>query len=188
MSGTCSVMRRPQTDWTQHLAPLEFAYNTAWHPSTKMAPFGLDLGYHSGNSMLLQDSPDVASVIEFTEHPEALQSITVAHIKSARQVHAQAVNACRPRPTMFQAGDQVLLITRYLRPPFMTLKQTENKELCVKFIGTFAIIRKIGSTSYELNLRANTKVYSVIYIDTCENVRSKLGTLWQSWHSDACYC
>lgn len=160
-----SAVSHQQTDWTRHFAPLEFAYNNAWHPSTKMTPFELDLGYHPRTpySVMLQDTPDVASVADFTQHIETLQNLATAHLEKARQVQAMSVNACRPKPTAFQVGDHVLLSTRYTRPTFM--RQSGNKKLRPKFIGPFEIIRRVGQTSYELDLPAGMKVHSVINIE-----------------------
>jgi hypothetical protein len=161
-----SAVSHQQTDWIRHLAPLEFAYNNSWHPSRKLTPFELDLGFHPRTpySVLLQDTPDVASVTDFAQHLETLQNLAIAHLEKARQVQAQAVNACPPKPTSFDTGHLVLVSTRYVRPAF--IKQAGgNKKLLPKFIGPFSVTRKASPTSYQLDLPLSLKVHPVINIE-----------------------
>lgn len=81
-----SAVSHPQADWTRHLAPLEFGYNISWHPSRKITPFKLDLGSHPRTpySVMLQDTPDVASVIGLIHHLEILQNLPVPHLAKSR--------------------------------------------------------------------------------------------------------
>jgi transposase InsO family protein len=160
-----SAVSHKQTDWTKQLAPLEFAYNNSVHPSSKMTPFELDLGYHPRTpySILRQDAPDVASVNDFIEHLDTLRNLAITSLEKARDVQTRNVNAIRPRPTTFEVGENVLLSTKYIQPAFM--RQPGNKKLKAKFIGPFEIVRKIGQTTYELDLPASMKVRPVINVE-----------------------
>jgi transposase InsO family protein len=41
-----SVVNHKHSNWSKQLAAIEFAYNNSVHPSTRLSPFELDIGYH----------------------------------------------------------------------------------------------------------------------------------------------
>jgi len=142
-----SVINHRQKDWVDHLTAIEFAYNNSVHPSTKMTPFELDLGYYPrGLYSHLSDSiADVQTTTEFIEALQAHQLSAHESLEQARQSQASSVNKGRPRPTAYKEGDLVMLSTRFIDPPF--LKGTGSRKLKAKYVGPFKVIRRISPTS-----------------------------------------
>lgn len=160
-----SVVGYRQDDWTDHLAAAEFAYNDSVHPSTGLTPFELDLGYHPRVPMskLLEGVQEVASTSQFLEKLEALQHFAFEKLERARQQQAESENKNRPKPVLFQPGELVLLSTKHTNPPFM--KHGGTKKLKPKYTGPYMVTRRIGATSYELDLPANMKIHPVVNLE-----------------------
>jgi transposase InsO family protein len=160
-----SVINHKQNDWVDHLTAIEFAYNNSVHPSTQMTPFELDLGYHPRGlySYLSDATADVQTTTEFIEALHARQVAAHESLEKTRQTQASAVNQGRPRPTMYQAGDHVMLSTRFINPPF--LKGSGSRKLKAKYVGPFEVIRKVSPTSYELDLPESIKSHPVINLE-----------------------
>jgi len=70
-----SCVGHQQSDWTDKLAALEFAYNNSVHPSTSLTPFELDLGLHPKTpySLIIETAKDVDAVDDFAQRLENLQ-------------------------------------------------------------------------------------------------------------------
>ena len=160
-----SVINHKQTDWVEHLTAIEFAYNNSFHPSTKMTPFELDLGYHPRGlySFLSDNTADVQTTTEFIESLNARQIAAHESLERTRQTQASTVNKSRPKPTVYKANDLVMLSTRFVNPPF--LKGSGSRKLKAKYVGPFKIIRKVSPTSYELELPDSIKSHPVINLE-----------------------
>jgi hypothetical protein len=83
-----------QTDWTRHLAALEFGCSNAVPASTHLTPFELNLGYQPRTpySFLTDDMLAVQTVNDIFEDLEAFQHLANIHIEHARLVRSKAVN------------------------------------------------------------------------------------------------
>jgi hypothetical protein len=151
-----------QNDWTHHLAALEFAYDTSVHASTQLTPFDLDLGYHprSPYSILLEDAPGVKTIEESIDDLDALQHQAIQLLEHARQNQAKGVNKGGLRPTVMNVGNSVMLSTQYIQPALM--RTTGSRKLRTKYIGPFAVTKRVSPTSYELDLPANLRAHPVI--------------------------
>jgi hypothetical protein len=160
-----SVINHKQNDWVDHLTAIEFAYNNSVHPSTQMTPFELDLGYHPRGmySFLSDTTAEVQTTTEFIENLNARQLAAQESLEKTRQSQASAVNKGRPRPTMYNAGDLVMLSTRFVNPPF--LKGSGSRKLKAKYVGPFKVLRIVSSTSYELDLPDSIKAHPVINLE-----------------------
>jgi hypothetical protein len=160
-----SVIDHKQNDWVDHLTAIEFAYNNSVHPSTKMTPFELDLGYHPRGlySHLSDTIADVQTTTEFIEALHARQISAHESLEKARQIQASSVNKGRPRPTAFQEGDFVMLSTKFVNPPF--LKGSGSRKLKAKYVGPFKVLRRISPTCYELDLPESIRAHPVINLE-----------------------
>lgn len=169
-----SAIDHRQTDWTHHLAALEFAYNKMVHPSTQLTPFELDLGYHTKTpySFITENTQAVKTVEDFVEHLEALQRQAIDYLKHARQQQAKEANKGCLRPKVLGVGELVLLSTQYFQPAFM--RTTGGRKLRAKYIGPFTIVKRVSPTSYELDLPANFKVHPVINLAHLKEFHPKL--------------
>ncbi|KAI5450579.1 hypothetical protein NCC49_002838 [Naganishia albida] len=160
-----SAVNHRQTDWVEHLPPIEFAYNNSLHPSTGLTPFENDLGYHprAPYSNLLADQPQVKSVDDFIDGLEVMQHRTIEYLEHAGLLQSRQFNKGRLRPKALEVGQLVLLSTQYVQPAFM--RTTGAKKLRAKYIGPFAIDKRISPTSYSLDLPAGIKVHPVVDIE-----------------------
>lgn len=146
-----SVINHKQTDRVHHLTASELAYNNSVHPSTQVTPFELDLGYRPRGmySDLSDTKAEVQTTTEFNESLNARQIAAHESLEKNRQTQASAMNRSRARPTVYKAGDLVMLSTRFVNPPF--LKGSGSRKLKAKYVGPFKVVRKVSSTSYELD-------------------------------------
>lgn len=117
-----------------------------------------------------QDTPDVASVTEFTQHLKTLQNLAVTHLEKSRQVQARAVDTVRPKPAVFEVEDLVPLSTHYLKPAFIR-QAGGSKKLLPKCIRSFQITRNVGITTCELDLPLDLKVHPVNNIGYLEGYK-----------------
>ncbi len=149
-----------QKDWTDHLPTIELAYNNATHPSTGMTPFELDLGQHpimphSVNT----DDKEVPAADDFIEQQQTRLAMAQDALQQAQSQQAKYYNHGRKNDS-FSEGDLVLVSTNHINPPF--LKSKGSKKLRPKYVGPWPIVRKVGKTTYELDLPAHIKIHPVI--------------------------
>jgi hypothetical protein len=150
-----------QTDWVDRLPTLEFSYNNSLHTSTNFTPFEVDLGWHPAtpHTILRPDARNVAAVEDFQEEMAALKLMAQDAILRAQQSQAHHYNQGRT-DSPYKIGDQVLLSTKYVHPPF--LRGPGSNKLREKFIGPFYVIGQTSANSFELDLPAHIKVHPVI--------------------------
>lgn len=161
-----STVNHKQDDWTDHLSALEFAYNNTIHPATNMTPFELDMGFSPKglHSFLSDTTVEVQATTDFIETLKAYQAQAQEYLERAREAQAQQVNKDRPRPRLFTEGDLVMLSTKYINPPFLQ-SNTGSRKLRARYVGPFKVLKRISSTSYELDLPANIKSHPVINLE-----------------------
>jgi hypothetical protein len=167
-----STISHRQTDWTDKLAALDFAYNNSIHPSTSLTPFELDLGLHPRTpySLVLDTQHEVQTVEDFLSHLEALQHQALEALEKARQQQSANVDKDRPRPRTFQVGDLVLLSHKHLRTA--ASRSVGSDKLRAKYSGPFRITKKVSPTAYQLDLPANIKIHPTINIEYLKEYHS----------------
>ena len=138
------------TDWDEHLAALEFAYNNSVNPSTGHTPFYLNSGQHPQLPVTLltpQPASAHAGVDRFAAHMQAVLQQATTALEHAQESQSRYANQ-RRRKLTFSVGDQVLLSTSGLN-----LKEIgQSTKLLPKFIGPFEVIRVAHDNAYELRL------------------------------------
>ena len=119
---TIEDMLRPyvsshHTDWDQHIAAVEFAYNNSVHAGTGFTPFYLNYGQHPRTpASLLAPPADPAP----NAAADAFISRLRTNVAAAQQnlqaaIDKQKVQADKHRrPLQFSVGDSVLLSTEHL--------------------------------------------------------------------------
>lgn len=149
-----------QTDWYEHLAALEFAYNSSVNPSTGQTPFQLDLGYspHTPHSLLAHTSnlPHAESFLATLQSDLQATRNALAFAQS-RQAHYHNLHR---RPASFTVGDLVWVSTRYTQPPFFKMKGTPK--LCAKWIGPWLVTEIINNNAIHMKLPPHLKAHDVI--------------------------
>ena len=152
-----------QTDWDQHLSPLEMAINNAKQASTGFSPFYLNYGQE------VQLPLDLAlrAAVE-CKNPEAAERIRQLRADLARAkdgIRAAQVRQSRyadqhRRAVAFAVGDRVLLSTEHLQ-----LKGAgRTPKLTFKYLGPFRVVRVVGANAYELDLPSTLGIHPVLNV------------------------
>lgn len=151
------------SDWDEHLAALEFAYNNSVNPSTGFSPFYLCSGQHPRTPVTLLTPVPARpkhSATEFASHMQALLARAREAMVQAQATQERYANASR-RALTFQVGDKVLLSTENLN-----LKRVgQSQKLLPKYIGPFEVVRVAHDNAYELRLpSAYAKLHPVFNV------------------------
>lgn len=172
-----SCVDHRQSEWTHHLAALEFAYNNSVQEFTQLTSFELDLGYHPKTpfSFLTDDLPAVNTVEEFVEQLEALQHHAMDYLEHARQNQAKEVNRGRLRTKVMSVGQSVLLSTQYIQPAFM--RTTDSRKLRPKYIGPFTITKRVSPTFTRTGLASKLQSSSSYQVGVPQGVLPKPRTV-----------
>jgi len=154
-----------QDNWDLTLDPLEMAQNDSLHASTGYSPFYLNYGRHP--SMPIDEYlSQVATIggqtdaVRFASDLHITLSKARNNIAVALERQAHYANKKR-RDVSFEVGDKVLLSTEHLD----FSGRHGSRKLRFKFVGPFAISRRIGANAYELILPPTMKVHPVFNID-----------------------
>ncbi|TYJ51186.1 hypothetical protein B9479_008259, partial [Cryptococcus floricola] len=152
-----------QSEWSTHLPAVEFAYNSAKHPSTGLTPFELDLGYspRAPHDFAALATADVPSAESFAERLHLLLRQAQDALARAQEAQAEQYNKGRS-PSTYEAGQLVLLSTKYTYPPFF--RAEASKALLPPFIGPYQIARVINPTVMKLDLPPHITAHSSVNI------------------------
>jgi hypothetical protein len=154
-----------QDDWDDHLAAAELATNNAVQASTGFSPFYLNFGRqaklpfdHAIAELLPSNNPEsVDRIKRLQEDLERARS----NILAAQQRQSRYLDP-RRRDVTFNVGDKVLLSTEHLK---MTgVAGTRSPKFTYKYIGPFAIKRKVNDNAYELDLPRQLQIHPVLNI------------------------
>ncbi len=141
-----SKIIQDQTRWSDHLAKIQFAMNTAYHESTRFSPYYILHGMNmitSGDEYKLIGK-DVDSTEERSEHLKEIRSIVKRNIATAYERYSKYYNL-RARPVSFKAGDIV-----WRRNNVLSDKSKNIAKKLTKLFIECRILRKMGSCSYEI--------------------------------------
>lgn len=152
------------TDWDDHLAAAEYAYNNAEQASTGFSPFYLNYGTKPVTPAALltpvkADAIDNQAAVDFLK--QWIDDIANAkdNIYRAQQRMAQTENASR-RHHDFSVGDKVYLSAKHLR-----VKGDSKKKFSVRWHGPFEIIALISPTAVKLQFPATVQIHPVVNVD-----------------------
>ena len=147
-----------QCDWPDHLAAIEFAYNSAKHSTTGHSPFHLEYGVQPTLLKLPQhlDSP-VQTTNKFVESWQT-------HLRIANDLLNQSALQQldgHPRfPVTLKPGDQVMVSARVLETP--ETRSRPSRKLAAKYIGPFTVIRQLSHQAYEVDLPNHISAHRTI--------------------------
>ncbi|KAJ9531768.1 hypothetical protein QJQ45_021918 [Haematococcus lacustris] len=179
---TVEDMLRPyvndhKTDWDQHLAAVEFAYNSSEHVGTGFTPFYLNYGQHPTTpSALLLPPPTLVpsqaaedfwsrthdlSVVGITLNQLMRNNLTAARSALQRSIDTQKLHADQHRRhEEFEIGDLVLLSCANLN-----LQTAVNSaKLQPRFVGPFKVLAKHSPVSYKLDLPSSMRILPTFHI------------------------
>lgn len=102
------------SDWNEHLAMAEFAYNNSYHESVKNTPFFLNYGRHPCTPLSRQTQTQCPAADKFSERMQ--QDIKRAKECLVTARHRQKLYADQKRRDVsFSVGDEVLVSTKHIK-------------------------------------------------------------------------
>jgi hypothetical protein len=149
-----------QDDWDQLLPALEFAYNTSKHRATGVSPFYTCTGRHPlkfDEIILGPPSSKSPSVVQEVQDMKSRSRAASTSIQLYNEVIASYANK-RRRSEGHQAGDLVLLSTKFFKPP---ADSGRARKLAPKFAGPYKVIKQISPVAYKLDLPLGTNAHPV---------------------------
>ncbi|KAJ9522820.1 hypothetical protein QJQ45_023603 [Haematococcus lacustris] len=165
---TVEDMLRPyvndhKTEWDQHLAAVEFAYNSSEHVGTGFTPFYLNYGQHPTTpSALLLPPPTLVPSQAAEDFVTAMRNnLTAARSALQRSIDTQKLHADQHRRhEEFEVGDLVLLSCANLN-----LQTAVNSaKLQPRFVGPFKVLAKHSPVSYKLDLPSSMRILPTFHI------------------------
>jgi hypothetical protein len=159
-----------QTDWDEHLPALEIAYNNSKQASTNMTPFQMNNVQqpHLPLAIALHSTKDCTNptAIERTELFHQQIKEATEHLHHAQQRQKKYADEHR-REIEFKVGDHVLLSTANLR----FIHKDKASKLLPKYLGPFAITKKVSPVAYELALPAQFNIHPVQHTEKLKPVQ-----------------
>ncbi|CAI7906079.1 unnamed protein product [Closterium sp. NIES-54] len=166
MNGTledalCSCVNAMQTDWDQHLAAVEFAYNSSPNVAMGEPPILLATGQLPRSVTSLPHplhSPNPTAADFISSHHRILQ-LGRRKLQLAQECQVRCANQHR-RHTTFKVGDLVLLST----PNLPLLNAGTSPKLAPRFVGPFPITKVLSPVSYRLQLPPHMTIHLVFHV------------------------
>lgn len=150
-----------QTNWSEYLPLIEFAYNSSWHASICMTPFEAMYGYNCLTPVhFSHDANKVDMSREMLRKMDDELSRIKKHIKHAQHRQKFYYDKSKRRVD-FKEGDLVFL---QVKPKRTTLILGKDKRLTPRFAGPFKILKKIGNLAYRLDLPSHVKAHPVFHV------------------------
>ena len=150
-----------QQDWDIHLSAAEFAYNNTVQTSTKETPFMLNYGHHPHIPTVQKQDDKVPAARDFVDRMQNLVKVTLDNLEWAQSLQALYANQHR-REVELEVGQLVLVDANYIHVTNDSSRET--KKLSPRFIGPFAIVRKVSQVAYELALPTHLHVHPVFHV------------------------
>jgi len=135
------------TDWDQHLATAELAYNTAIQESTGFTPFRLSYGMDARLPMdhALSEAKvnDNQTAVDMIQQWNSDLEIARQRLQQAQSRQARYANQ-RRYDQQYRVGDKVMLTTQNMR--------SKVGKLNPRYVGPFTVKRVLSSVNVELDL------------------------------------
>jgi hypothetical protein len=135
-----------QDNWSDLLPLAEFAYNNAPNASTGVSPFFANKGYHP--ALDIHPERDVASLCarEFATDLHELHLFLSDSVRLAQECYQAASDLHRIPPLPFNPGDEVFILSKFIRTTRPSWKLAEP------YLGPFKILDCIGRNSVCISL------------------------------------
>jgi len=136
-----------QDDWVEWLPLAEFAYNNQSHSSTRRSPFFVNLGRHPNTGSEIKGTEEkVPTVDEFLEGIRETRREVKEALKKTNEIMKRKFNGKKGSKREYRAGELVWVDGSNLSDGH------PSKKLSFKRAGPFPVVRKVGESSYELQI------------------------------------
>jgi hypothetical protein len=151
-----------QDQWEEDLPYVEFALNSWRNDSTGMTPFEVDLGFQPNApiDLAIGTSTAVQAVSEFIGHLDDTLRKARASITAAQQAYRDRADRKRAEQHL-EVGQKVLLKAESISWP--NEPNEPSRKLRPRYIGPFAITRRIGQVAFKLDLPPTMRIHPVFH-------------------------
>jgi hypothetical protein len=150
------------SDWDNHLANVEFAYNDSVHASTGFTPFQLTTGRDPLVPLTMYVKPLSGTTTEqvdtYTARLRRNWQQAVAAMRKAQDRMKRNADKHRRQYT-FEVGESAWLAASHLRLPRLT-----RGKLNPRYYGPYKIKRVLSDVAYELELPSQMRIHPVVHI------------------------
>ena len=157
------VVREDQGNWDECLPLCEFAYNNSVSTTTKMTPFEALYGFapHTPLSLCVKRTcPRVPAATDFASDMRNRHQLVRDRILQA-QARQEAFANRKRREVTFAVGDKVLLSAKALS---LASDRTGTPKLRDRYVGPFAVVRRVGPVAYQLRLPPHVRTHPVFHV------------------------
>jgi len=150
-----------QSNWSEWLATVEFAYNNKVHTAMKESPFKVNYGREPRIGFDIRKKGKNMKVEEFARemknrHEEAKSALVRSQEEMKRQVDRN-----RKEAEEYRVGDKVLISTKDFP---MKLMKRVTKKLTEKYIGPYVVKKIVSENVVELELPASLRIHPVVNV------------------------
>ena len=148
-----------QDNWNDLLPLAEFAYNNGYQETIKTTPFYANYGRNPEHQLMnhLITKKETSAEDIKNLHQTLQEEITTAQLRQKETWNKQ-----RKADPNLKSGDMLWFLPR-------NVKTTRpSKKLDYKKMGPFKIIKKVGTSSYKLNLPASMTIHNIFHISLLE--------------------
>jgi hypothetical protein len=159
----CMYCNYQHDNWKTLLPIAEFCYNNTKSETLGIMPFYANYGYH------LRFQPDLSTaksptpnMLDYVASLNNLHNQLHAEIQWAQVEQAEQAKKKRKPDPILEKGDKV-----WLKRKFIKTTRPSNK-LDDKLLGPYAILEKIGTKAYKLELPPSMKIHPVFHLSLLE--------------------
>ena len=154
-----SYINYQQDNWSDLISIAEFAYNNGYQETIKTTPFYANYGRNPEHQLM---NHMITGKGTTAENMETLHQTLREEMKNAQIRQKENYDQHRKPDPNLKSGDMVWFIPR-------NVKTTRpSKKLDYKKMGPFKIIKKVGTSSYKLDLPTSMRIHNTFHISLLE--------------------
>jgi len=146
-----------QTDWVAALPMAEFAYNNGKHAGSKHSPFYTCYGYNPDFTIGDTKDSNVPQADDLANYLKEIHEEAKAALTIANRSHSEYYNRKHRGAPQIEIGSKVYLDSTNIST------SRPSKKLEHRRLGPYKVLKKIGKTSYHLELPKSMKVHPVFH-------------------------
>ncbi|HEX8609391.1 MAG TPA: reverse transcriptase domain-containing protein [Pedobacter sp.] len=162
-----------QDNWRPLLSLAEFAYNNSKSSTTGATPFLVNYGYNPRFEITEKDVKEAnlptkikTNINKFVTRMEEIEAYCRLEIKYAQALHAEYANQKRLPPPVYNVGDKVWLMRRFIQTT------RPSGKLDYKKLGKYEILERVGTHAYKLKLPPSMEIHPVFHVSLLEPANS----------------